>query len=96
MPTISGLRRRSYTAASIRKFCKRISVTKQNNTIKMASLKSCIRKNLNKNAPRAIAVINPVKLVIKNYQSKSKIVTMPNHPNKPKISSRQVPFSSKI
>lgn len=68
MPTISGLRRRGYTAASIREFCKRIGVTKQDNTIEMASLESCIREDLNENAPRAMAVIDPVKLVIENYQ----------------------------
>lgn len=83
MPTISGLRRRGYTAASIREFCKRIGVTKQDNTIEMASLESCIREDLNENAPRAMAVIDPVKLVIENYQGEGEMVTMPNHPNKP-------------
>ncbi|MGU0055867.1 glutamate--tRNA ligase family protein [Enterobacter hormaechei] len=67
MPTISGLRRRGYTSASIREFCKRIGVTKQDNTIEMASLESCIREDLNENAPRAMAVIDPVKLVIESY-----------------------------
>ena len=96
MPTISGLRRRGYTAASIREFCKRIGVTKQDNTIEMASLESCIREDLNENAPRAMAVIDPVKLVIENYQGEGEMVTMPNHPNKPEMGSRQVPFSGKI
>lgn len=85
MPTISGLRRRGYTAASIREFCKRIGVTKQDNTIEMASLESCIREDLNENAPRAMAVIDPVKLVIENYQGEGEMVTMPNHPNKPEM-----------
>ncbi|WP_437890185.1 glutamine--tRNA ligase [Phytobacter sp. V91] len=97
MPTISGLRRRGYTAESIREFCKRIGVTKQDNTIEMASLESCIREDLNENAPRAMAVIDPVKLVIENYpQGESEIVTMPNHPNKPEMGSRDVPFSAEI
>ncbi len=97
MPTISGLRRRGYTAASIREFCKRIGVTKQDNTIEMASLESCIREDLNENAPRAMAVIDPVKLVIENYpQGESEMVTMPNHPNKPEMGSREVPFSGEI
>jgi glutaminyl-tRNA synthetase len=97
MPTISGLRRRGYTAASIREFCKRIGVTKQDNTIEMASLESCIREDLNENAPRAMAVIDPVKLVIENYlQGSSEIVTMPNHPNKPEMGTREVPFSGEI
>lgn len=97
MPTISGLRRRGYTAESIREFCKRIGVTKQDNTIEMASLESCIREDLNENAPRAMAVIDPVKLVIENYpQGESEMVVMPNHPNKPEMGSREVPFSAEI
>lgn len=97
MPTISGLRRRGYTAAAIREFCKRIGVTKQDNTIEIASLESCIREDLNENAPRAMAVIDPVKLVIENYpQGESEMVTMPNHPNKPEMGSREVPFSAEI
>ncbi len=97
MPTISGLRRRGYTSASIREFCKRIGVTKQDNTIEMASLESCIREDLNENAPRAMAVIDPVKLVIENYpQGASEMVTMPNHPGKPEMGTRDVPFSAEI
>ena len=97
MPTISGLRRRGYTSASIREFCKRIGVTKQDNTIEMASLESRIREDLNENAPRAMAVIDPVKLVIENYpQGGSEQVSMPNHPNKPEMGTRDVPFSGEI
>ncbi|EPV3178005.1 glutamine--tRNA ligase, partial [Escherichia coli] len=66
------------------------------NTIEMASLESCIREDLNENAPRAMAVIDPVKLVIENYQGEGEMVTMPNHPNKPEMGSRQVPFSGEI
>ncbi|VTP65210.1 Glutamine--tRNA ligase [Leclercia adecarboxylata] len=76
---------------------KRIGVTKQDNTIEMASLESCIREDLNDNAPRAMAVIDPVKLVIENYpQGESELVTMPNHPSKPEMGSRDVPFSAEI
>mgnify|MGYP005980530169 FL=1 len=97
MPTISGLRRRGYTAASIREFCKRIGVTKQDNTVEMASLEACIREDLNENAPRAMAVIDPVKLIITNYpQGQSEMVTMPNHPNRPEMGNREVPFSGEI
>lgn len=97
MPTISGLRRRGYTAASIREFCKRIGVTKQDNTVEMAALEACIREDLNENAPRAMAVIDPVKLVIENYpQDESEVVSMPNHPNKPEMGSRDVPFSGEV
>ncbi len=63
----------------------------------MASLESCIREDLNENAPRAMAVIDPVKLVIENYpQGESEMVAMPNHPNKPEMGSREVPFSAEI
>jgi glutaminyl-tRNA synthetase len=97
MPTISGLRRRGYTAASIREFCKRIGVTKQDNTVEMASLESCIRDDLNENAPRAMAVLDPVKVIITNYpEGEEETVTMPNHPNKPEMGSREVPFSRAI
>lgn len=97
MPTISGLRRRGYTAASVREFCKRIGVTKQDNTVEMAALEACIREDLNENAPRAMAVIDPVKLVIENYpQGQSEQISMPNHPNKPEMGSRDVPFSGEI
>ncbi|HBI09612.1 MAG TPA: glutamine--tRNA ligase [Franconibacter pulveris] len=97
MPTISGLRRRGYTAAAIREFCKRIGVTKQDNTVEMAALEACIREDLNENAPRAMAVIDPVKLVIENYpQGQTEQVAMPNHPNKPEMGSRDSPFSGEI
>ena len=72
-------------------------MTKQDNTIEMASLESCIREDLNENALRAMAVIDPVKLVIENYpQGASEMVSMPNHPNKPEMGSRDVPFSGEI
>ncbi|MDT9587264.1 MAG: glutamine--tRNA ligase [Candidatus Arsenophonus melophagi] len=96
MPTISGLRRRGYTAASIREFCRRIGVTKQDNAIEMAVLESCIRNELNENAPRVMAVLNPIKLVIENMPYGEQILTMYNHPNKPEMGSREVPFSREI
>ncbi|OEF50908.1 glutamine--tRNA ligase [Enterovibrio norvegicus] len=97
MPTISGLRRRGYTPASIREFCKRIGVTKQENTIEMGSLESCVRDDLNENAPRAMAVLDPVKLVIENYaEGEIETLIAPNHPNKPEMGEREVPFSREI
>ncbi|MFP1797940.1 glutamine--tRNA ligase [Lonsdalea quercina] len=97
MPTISGLRRRGYTAASIREFCRRIGVTKQDNTVEMASLESCIRDDLNENAPRAMAVLDPVKVIIENLpEGYEEWVTMPNHPNKPEMGTRQVGFSREL
>ncbi|OAT53170.1 glutamine--tRNA ligase [Providencia heimbachae] len=96
MLTISGLRRRGYTAASIREFCQRIGVTKQDNNVEMASLESCIRDDLNESAPRAMAVIDPVRLVIENKTSGEEILNAPNHPNKPEMGTREVPFSNEL
>ncbi len=97
MPTISGLRRRGYTPASLREFCKRIGVTKQENTIEMGSLESCVRDDLNENAPRAMAVIDPIKVVIENFdEGKVEILQAKNHPNKPEMGTRDVPFTREI
>ncbi|CAI0948716.1 glutamine--tRNA ligase [Serratia quinivorans] len=96
MPTVSGLRRRGYTAASIREFCQRIGVTKQDNNVEMMALEACIREELNENAPRAMAVLDPVKVVIENLTSGVEMVSMPNHPSKPEMGSREVPFSRDI
>ncbi|MBC5832607.1 glutamine--tRNA ligase [Vibrio metschnikovii] len=97
MPTISGLRRRGFTPASIREFCKRIGVTKQDNMIEFSSLESCIRDDLNENAPRAMAVLDPVKIVIENFAENSvEPLTVANHPNKPEMGEREVPFTREI
>lgn len=95
MPTISGLRRRGFTPGSIREFCSRIGVTKQDNMIEFGSLEACIREDLNENAPRAMAVLDPVKVVIENFQSEE-ILTISNHPNKPEMGTRAVPFTRDI
>ncbi len=97
MPTVSGLRRRGFTSASIREFCKRIGVTKQENTIEMGSLESCIRDDLNENAPRAMAVLDPIKVIIENFeQDKVETLNIKNHPNKPEMGEREVPFTREI
>lgn len=96
MPTISGLRRRGFTSASIREFCKRIGVTKQDNTIEMGSLESCIRDDLNENAPRAMAVLDPIKVVIENFDDETEILNVANHPNKPEMGTREVPFTREL
>ena len=95
MPTISGLRRRGYTPASIREFCRRIGVTKQDNVVEYSALEACIRDDLNQNAPRAMAVIDPVKVVIENFEGEE-MLTAPNHPNRPELGERQLPFSKEI
>ena len=95
MPTISGLRRRGYTPASLREFCRRIGVTKQDNVVEYSALESCIRDDLNQNAPRAMAVIDPVRVVIENFEGEE-MLTAPNHPNRPELGERQLPFSKEI
>lgn len=97
MPTISGLRRRGFTPASIREFCKRIGVTKQENMIEFSSLESCIRDDLNENAPRAMAVLDPVKLVIENFPAgEVENLLIANHPNKAEMGEREVPFTREL
>ncbi|WP_386693070.1 MULTISPECIES: glutamine--tRNA ligase [unclassified Lonepinella] len=95
MPTISGLRRRGYTPASLREFCRRIGVTKQDNVVEFSALESCIRDDLNTNAPRAMAVINPLKIVIENLKN-PEILTAPNHPNREELGSRQLAFTPEL
>nr|WP_315543689.1 glutamine--tRNA ligase [uncultured Aggregatibacter sp.] len=95
MPTISGLRRRGYTPASLREFCRRIGVTKQDNVVEYSALESCIRDDLNQNAPRAMAVIDPVRVVIENFKGEE-MLTAPNHPNRPELGERQLPFTKEI
>ncbi|MGF7452326.1 glutamine--tRNA ligase [Pasteurella bettyae] len=95
MPTISGLRRRGYTPASLREFCRRIGVTKQDNVVEYSALESCIRDDLNTNAPRAMAVLNPLRIVIENFGDKE-ILTAPNHPNYPELGTHEMPFTKEI
>lgn len=95
MPTISGLRRRGYTPASLREFCRRIGVTKQDNVVEYSALEACIREDLNENAPRAMAVIDPVRVVIENFEGEE-ILTAPNHPNRPELGERQLPFTKEF
>ena len=97
MPTVSGLRRRGYTPASIREFCHRIGVTKQENTVEMSTLEFCIREDLNENAPRAMAVLDPIKVVIENFsETIDEVLSMPNHPNRPELGNREVTFTREI
>jgi len=97
VPSIAGLRRRGYTPASIREFCRRIGVTKMDNQVEMSMLEACIRDDLNENAPRAMAVMEPIKLVIDNYPAaETELLDAPNHPNNPDMGSRQVTFSKEL
>lgn len=95
--SIAGLRRRGYTPDSVREFCRRIGVTKMDNQVEMSMLEACIRDDLNVNAPRAMAVMDPVKIVIENYpEGEQELLDAPNHPNDPEMGSRQVTFSREI
>jgi len=97
MPTISGLRRRGYTAASIRDFCERIGVSKVNSLTDISILESSIRDDLNNIAPRSMAVINPIKLVIENYpEGKIETLNAPIHPQKEEMGTREIFFSREL
>jgi glutaminyl-tRNA synthetase len=97
MPTIAGLRRRGYTPASIREFCKRIGITKQENMVEIGMLEACIRDDLEHNAPRAMAVIDPVKVIITNLPSDhSEMLTAPAHPKDESMGQRELPFTKEI
>jgi len=94
MPTIMGLRRRGFTPASIRAFCEKIGVGKADNLVDYSLLEYCLREDLNENAPRYMGVLNPLKVVIENYpEGQVEEFTFPNHPEKPELGSRTVPFS---
>jgi glutaminyl-tRNA synthetase len=97
MPTIAAFRRRGYTPASLREFAKRIGVTKMENTVEMSVLEACIREDLNDNAPRAMAVLDPIKLVIENYPAgKTEDLIVKNHPSDESQGTRIVPFSAEL
>ncbi|MGY3858355.1 glutamine--tRNA ligase [Aeromonas intestinalis] len=95
MLTVSGLRRRGYTPASIREFCKRIGVTKQDNIVEMGMLEACIREDLNENAPRAMAVLHPLKVVIENLPA-DEVLIAPAHPSNAEMGTRELTFSREI
>ncbi|MEA3487260.1 MAG: glutamate--tRNA ligase family protein, partial [Thermodesulfobacteriota bacterium] len=95
MPTISGMRRRGYSPAAIRTFCKRIGVAKANSIIPIEFLEHCIRDDLNKTAPRFMGVLRPLKVVIDNYpEDKTDEMEVVNNPENPDAGTRKVPFSN--
>ncbi len=97
MPTIAGLRRRGFTPASIREFCKRIGVTKADNLVEMGMLESVIRDDLDRDAPRAMAVLRPLKVTLTNLPADAPAsVTAQNHPKREDKGSRQVPFGATL
>lgn len=97
MPTLCGLRRRGYTPASIRNFCERIGVAKVNSTVEYSFLEHCLREDLNHNAQRTMAVLDPVKLVITNYpEDKTEEFEVENNPERPEDGTRTVSFSREV
>ncbi|WP_426732113.1 glutamine--tRNA ligase/YqeY domain fusion protein [Myxococcus faecalis] len=97
MMTISGLRRRGFTPASIRDFATRAGVSKTQQLIDMGVLELCIREDLNETAPRAMAVLRPLKVVVENYpEGQVEMLEVQNHPQKPEMGTRQVPFMREL
>ena len=97
MPTISALRRRGYTPESIRDMCQRVGVARRNTVTELALLEYCLREDLNLRAPRRMAVLNPLKLVITNYpEDRSELFEAINNPEDDSMGVRQVPFSREI
>lgn len=97
MPTLCGLRRRGYTARSILDFIGRIGVSKANSLVDIRLLESCIREELNDTAPRRICVGRPIKVIVDNYpEGKTEYFTLPNHPAKPEMGVREVPFTKEL
>ena len=97
MPTLAGARRRGYTPEGFRLFAERIGVSKANQLIEFSILEDCMREHLNDVAPRRMAVLDPIKLVIDNYpEGQEERLDVPNHPQKPDWGKRQVPFSREL
>ena len=97
MPTISGMRRRGYTAAAIRDFCERIGITKKDAQIDVGVLENCLREDLDYNAPRTMCVLRPLKVVIENYpEDQSEQLEASNHPKRPELGKRNVQFSREL
>jgi glutaminyl-tRNA synthetase len=97
MPTISAIRRRGFTPESIRDFCERIGVAKSNSVVELSLFEHCLREDLNKRAPRVMAVLKPLKVVILNYPpDQVEQLEAVNNPEDPEMGTRQIPFSSEI
>jgi glutaminyl-tRNA synthetase len=97
MPTISGLRRRGYTPASIRDFCRIIGIAKRESTVDIALLEHCLRRELNQTSPRVMGVLRPLSVVIENYpEGKTEELTAVNNPEDPGMGTRLIPFSRRL
>jgi len=97
MPTLSGMRRRGYTADAVRDFISRVGITKNSNTVEMSLLESCIREDLGQRCSRVMAVLEPVKIILTNYpEEQVEQMDAPYHPQKPELGRRNLPFSREI
>ena len=97
MPTLCGMRRKGYTGASIVDFCSRIGVAKSDSLVDIRLLEACIRDELNETAPRRVAILNPIKVVIDNYpEDKVETFELPNHPQHPEMGTRTVKFTKEL
>lgn len=97
MPTIAGYRRRGYTPQSIRKFCEMIGVTRSDGVVDVAMLEHAIRDDLDKNAPRAMCVLNPLKVILTNYpEDKTEVLDAPGHPQRDDLPARKLPFGREV
>ncbi|MGV1099544.1 glutamine--tRNA ligase/YqeY domain fusion protein [Thiovibrio sp. JS02] len=97
MPTLSGIRRRGYPPAAIRSFCEKIGIAKKDSVVDVALLEHCVREDLNESAPRVMGVLEPLKVVITNYPAdKEEELTAQNHPQKPEMGTRTVPFAREV
>jgi glutaminyl-tRNA synthetase len=97
MPTLSGMRRRGFPAAALRTFCERIGVGKSDSIIDMSVLEDCVREELDGSAPRAMAVLRPLKVVITNYPAEQvEYFSVPNHPKEPAFGTRSLPFGREL
>jgi glutaminyl-tRNA synthetase len=97
LPTISGMRRRGYGAQSIRNFCDMIGVTRSASTIDVGQLEYCVRDHLNNDAPRAMCVMNPLKVTVTNMpEGEQQSMTQAIHPNRPEMGERQLPFTREL
>ncbi len=97
LPTLRGLRRRGFTPEAIKDFCQRIGITKKDTIIDMGTLEECVREDLNEKAARVFCVLDPIKIVIENYpEAQVEEFDAPNHPQKPEMGTRKVPFSREL
>ena len=97
MPTIAGMRRRGFTPGALRDFCERVGVTKSDGAVEFELLETCVRADLERTTPRAMAVLRPLKLIIENYpEDAAETFEAPNHPADPSLGTREIPFSREL